>query len=340
VTRRRLAAAVASTGVLLAAWPALASPQRDLDGMGPSRAVTAERDAMALLERAAQAGRALTYTGTQYVASWREGSTESALVELNHDPLQGSVVVGAQEPVASVTSVLDPRMLSLLGQAYELEVVGPGRCAGRQAAVIEARRDGVVAGRFWVDSTSGLLLRREVFDSEGQRVRSSAFLDLTLSSQPPGAPQQVLTAVTGQERPAAAAVDRLRRQGWHVPETLPHGYRLFETRFDGVVLHLAYTDGLSTLSLFAQTGELGTEPMDGFSAEEVEGHPVWVHRAAPERVVWGGGGRVWTLVTDAPDETVVAAVAALPRDPAPSTGLLARLGRGLSRLGSMANPFS
>ena len=343
---RRLVAVLAGAGVLLTVLPARAAVDADLDAAPRSAAAARERDALALLSSAAQAGRQLTYTGTQYVASWRDRSSETSLVELHHDPALGSVVLGADEDAVSLRSasaVLDRRMVHLLGTAYDLEVTGPGRCTGRSASVVEARRDGVVAGRFWIDDSSGLLLRREVFNPAGRRIRSMAFVDLTLSAQeslPPAMSGAVMSAVTGTERPARSALDRLRRDGWHVPERLPFGMSLFETRFDGSVLHLAYTDGLSTLSLFAQGGELGSEPMDGFTPEQVEGRPVWVRRAAPERVVWSGGGRVWTLVSDAPDTVVRAVVTELPRDPAPDHGVLARLGRGLSRLGGMANPFS
>ena len=334
--RRRLLAAAVGTGVVLAAVPAVAA----VDAGRGAVSVTSEAAALALLERASQAGRRLTYSGTQYVTSWRGDTTSSAVVELHHDPSRGSVVTGADEHAAP-TSVLDPRMLTRLESAYALEVAGPGRCTGREAVVVDARRlDGSVAGRFWVDRDSGVLLRREVFDGGGHRVRSSAFVDLEIHGQSwTSSPLLSLAARGGAERPAPEAVQRLRGDGWHVPEELPEGFRLFETRREDEVLHLAYTDGLSTLSLFAQGGELGSEPMKGFSAEQVDGRPVWVRRAAPERVVWSGGDHVWTLVSDAPEDAVHAAVAALPRDPAPDTGLRARLGRGLSRLAGMLNPF-
>lgn len=334
--RRRLTAAAVGAGLMLAALPALAEVE---PGPDPSSAA-AEASAVALLERAVQAGRRLTYSGTQYVAHWRKDSTTSEIVELRHDPVRGSVMTGADGPAAP-TAVLDPRLLSRMAAEYSLEITGPGRCTGRAASIVDARRpDGQLAGRFWVDRASGVLLRREVFDTEGRRVRSSAFVDLDITAGArPSAPAFLVAARRGVERPAPEAVQRLRSRGWHVPEDLPQGFRLFETRRNGEVLHLAYTDGLSTLSLFAQGGELGSAPVDGFSAEQVEGRPVWVRRAAPERVVWSGGDRVWTLVSDAPEDAVRAAVAALPRDKAPDTGLSARLGRGLSRLGGMLNPF-
>lgn len=331
MTRRRLLCAAVGAGVVLAALPALAE-------VDPGRTSTqsAEAEALALLERAAQAGRRLSYSGTQYVASWRDGQSDSALVELSHDPATGSTVRGGE--AVSPTATLDPRMLTRLAASYALVVRGPGRCTGRSASVVEARRgDGQVSGRFWVDRDSGMLLRREVFDGAGQRVHSSAFVDLDVRATAATAPARPVRPAGA--RPTAAAVQRLRSEGWLVPEALPLGFRLFETRRTGDVLHLAYTDGLSTLSLFAQEGALGSAPMRGFRPGRLGGRPVWVRQAAPERVVWSGGGRVWTLVSDAPEAAVRAAVVALPRDPALDDGLRSRLGRGLGRLGGMLNPF-
>ncbi|MCW2680365.1 MAG: putative sigma regulatory protein MucB/RseB [Frankiales bacterium] len=333
MTRRRLLVVAVGAGVVLAGLPALATVDA-----GSAGAESSEAHALALLERAAQAGRRLSYTGTQYVASWRQDSSESALVELSHDPSTGSVVRSG-EPVSAIAT-LDPRMLARLSVSYALAVKGPGRCTGRAASIVEARRDdGRVAGRFWVDRETGMLLRREVFDQDGERVRSSAFVDLDVRPAAAAAPVPAMAVRTGGERPSEAAVERLRADGWLVPQVLPDRFRLFQTRRNGDVLHLAYTDGLSTLSLFAQEGELGSEPMEGFGTEHVDGRPVWVRRAAPERVVWAGAGRVWTLVSDAPEDAVLAAVAALPRDAAPDDGLRSRLSRGLGRLGGMLNPF-
>jgi sigma-E factor negative regulatory protein RseB len=344
VRRRRLLAAGVGAGVLLTAVPALAEVEPGA-GAAPTSAASGEAHALALLERAALAGRGLTYSGTQYATSWRTGSTSSALLELRHDPRHGSVltaVSGSEQDALRTpsTAVLDPRMLTRLVAAYALEVSGPGRCAGRTASVVDARRaDGQLAGRFWVDQDTGVLLRREVFDGDGRRVRSSAFVELDVADGSAPVQRVAPAAWSGRERPAPEAVARLREAGWHVPEDLPQGFRLFETRREDQVLHLAYTDGLSTLSLFAQDGQLGSSGMAGFTAEQVGGRPVWVRRSAPERVVWSGGDRVWTLVSDAPEDAVLAVVAALPRDAPADSSLPARLGRGLSRLAGMLNPF-
>ena len=66
---------------------------------------------------------------------------------------------------------------------------------------------------------------------------------------------------------------------------------------------------------------------------------MWVHAGVPERVVWSGGGAVWTLVSDAPADVVRDAVATLPRDREERDGVLTRLGRGLGRLASALSPF-
>ena len=337
----RLLVVLVGAGVLLGPPSTLASPGVQ-ESPGPRATVRPELDALALLEDAARAGRSLTYTGTQYVATWRGKESGAALVEVAHDATRGSVVTAppaAGDDSVPMTATLDPRLLDLLAASYDLVVAAPGRCMGRSTHVVEAARpDGTVAGRFWIDRDSGLLLRREVFDERGGRIRSSAFLDVEVASGPPTRDEPARPAAGGEP------LDRLRSDGWLVPADLPAGFRLFDSRLSspspgGQVLHLAYSDGLSTVSLFAQRGRLGTEPPAGFVAEQVGTRPVWVRHEAPERVVWSGEGRVWTLVSDAPPDAVMAAVGSLPRDAAPRAGLLARLGRGSARLAGMLNPF-
>lgn len=337
---RRLLVLAVGTGLLLAGVPGSAA-----DGPGAVSARADERAALTVLERAVRAGRGVGYRGTQHVVSWQD-ARRAALVDVSHRPGLGPVVrevrprASAAVP-ATATAVLDPRSVQLLAAAYDLALAGPGRCAGRTTSIVEARRAGALAGRFWVDDSSGLLLRREVYDSAGRAVRTSAFVDLQVH---PSRSRSVPDPAAPASAVAEVAED-LRAQGWQVPDGLPGGFRLFDARVSspgssGRVLHLAYSDGLSTTSLFAQTGRLGTAPPEGFEPAQVRGRPVWVRHEAPERVVWSGGGHVWTLVSDAPLRTVARAVAALPRDRAPDDGVRARLARGLSRLAGLLDPTS
>lgn len=345
--RHRLLVVLVGAGVVLGGLPAVAAP-------AATASTRPEQEALGLLESAARAGRVLTYSGTQYLATWR-GRDTAALVQVAHDPVDGPVVTPAAPAAASdplpITSAatLDPRLLGRLASTYDLVLLDADRCAGRPADVVEARRpQGAVAGRFWVDRLTGLLLRRDVFDEHGSRISSSAFLDVEVAGDAEAAgvgepaPQAGAagSGPGGSPEPLAEAASRLRAAGWEVPEALPLGFGLFDTRLESPspgqeVLHLAYSDGLSTVSLFAQPGQLGTEPPEGFTLESAGGRPVWKRHEAPERVVWSGNGRVWTLISDAPPAAVRTAVAALPRDPAPRTDLLARLGRGLTRLAGM-----
>jgi sigma-E factor negative regulatory protein RseB len=350
VSGRRLAALLVGLGLLLTATPGAAALPRTSEE-------DAESSALRLLEGAARASRTLTYSGTKYVAAWRSSGSSSSLVDVRHDPRRGlrlsvsPTAASGRDPVGEDALVLaatslDGALLRALDRAYDLRVAGPGRCTGREAHVVEARRPDdpdAVAGRFWLDRETGLLLRREVYDADGQRLRSSAFVDLETSGGGPLNPPAAERRGTGKGEPVGDRdLDRMRAGGWPLPEELPDGFVLFDARRQGGedgVLHLAFSDGLSTTSLFVQQGELGSTPPDGFTRGTVADQPVWVHDGAPERLVWAGAERVWTLVSDAPETAVSAAVAALPHAELPDDGVRARLARGLARLGSWLNPF-
>ncbi|MGB8650316.1 MAG: sigma-E factor regulatory protein RseB domain-containing protein [Mycobacteriales bacterium] len=337
----RLLVLVTGLGALMSGVPVLArvDPPTPADD-GPVAARSAP--ALALLQQAARAARTRAWSGTQQVVTMRDGKPVSTVLEVRHTPGTGSTVrvLSPASGAAAVADVLDDRLLGLLADHYDLRVGGRVRCAGYSARLVEALRPGrahAVAARFWLDTTTGLVLRRDVLDTTGDLARSSAFVDLQV--RPTAAVAQPLVAVvhpTG-EHLDGPALDALSDQGWPLPRLLPAGLELFEARMheggSGEVLQLSYSDGLSTLSLFVQPGVLPS----GLSA----GQPPGDRQGSPERVVWSGAGRTWTLVSDAPQEVVDAAVAALPHEqpPAAHDGVLARAWRGMSRVGAWLNPF-
>ena len=349
MSRLRLLLAIAGVGTLLAGVPA-GAVVRASPGPTPGGGAGEER-ALRLLGAAATAARSLSYSGTQYVSTWRADAATSHVADIRHTPGSGSVVsvrpTAGNAGTESVTlaSDLDMRLLRLLAEHYVLDVAGEETWTGRTARVVDVKRpgvdgDGAVAGRFWLDGQTSLVLRREVFDREGHLVRSSAYASLTVSPSY----AKLARSTLAPQRLSPGEVEQLRADGWPIPAALPGDLELYDAKLkahDGKdVLHLSYSDGLSTLSLFAQRGRLGSKPVAGFAKQRIGRAAVWVRSSpSPQRVVWGGSGRVFTVLTDAPPDAVRAVVQALPHDRAPKTGVLARLARGIARLGSWLNPF-
>ena len=69
----------------------------------------------------------------------------------------------------------------------------------------------------------------------------------------------------------------------------------------------------------------------------MDGHAVFVAEPDQRSLTWSGRGMVYTVMVDAPAQTVDAVVGALPHD-APA-GFWKRMSRGMVRLASWANPF-
>jgi sigma-E factor negative regulatory protein RseB len=361
--RRALVPVTGAAAVLLASAAVVAllvsppdtAPRPAADATTPSRD-GAEPDidprARALLERAAAAPASTPYHGVQFVSAWTTAGTTSEVVDVDHDPVRGTTVRSdgtSREPARSVTllaagapSIAGGGVVGLLEQHYSLSVVGSAVVAGRPVDVIAARRpdaspaDHDVA-RFWLDRASGLVLRREVYDRRGRTTRASAFVEVTVgqASVTDSAAGTAWTATLDR-----ASLARLRRHGWHCPAALPGSLTLVDARRGGEqdIVHLSYSDGIASVSVFEQRGRLDEDGLAGHRQQAADGHAVWVRGEVPRRVVWSSGGTVYTVVADAPERTVDAVVAALPHS-APGDGPLGRLGRGLDRVASWFNPF-
>ena len=274
------------------------------------------------------------------------------------------------EGVLGVTAPL----IRLLKSHYLVAYAGTGSADNRTAQVVEAwRADGSIAARFWLDDATKLPLEREVFDTATHVIGQDVFIDVSFTapgglgaaaaggkassvvppgdSRAPGASPQRAAAASASARVSAdpqgpwtdpfsrRQLLALRDGGWQVPAELPGGLSLFTgatTQADtGAVLDLGYSDGLSMVSVFEQRGKLPAR-LAGWRKTKTGGHVVF---ALPDQrtLTWAGHGMVFTMVADAPSQTVDAVVGALPHDG--PTGFWKRMSRGLVRVASWVNPF-
>ena len=319
-------------------------------------------EALAMLRTAESAARTTPFEGTQFITAWsRSGTATTSLVNVEHVPDQGTRIRvqsttgsmpdgggqifeadDSQQATSGLTGYT-PKMLDLLARDYTVVRAGDGEVCGRATTVIEARRaDGSAAGRFYIDKQTGLMLRRELLDDQGREVNLAVFTEFR-SSIPrarfvtTAAPQTIETPWTHEL--VGADLGALKTKGWPVPSALPGGLTLYDARQldgSGPVVHLSYSDGLSVVSVFVERGTLDASSVAGWRKATRGGRDVYVRDTVQQRVMWESQGYVYTVFADAPPPVVDTAVAALPHG---GTGFWRRLGRGLGRLASWANPF-
>jgi sigma-E factor negative regulatory protein RseB len=375
---RVLVAVAAGFGVWLGGVPAYACV---LPPPGPG-----ESSAAGLLIQAMRAATDTAYSGVQWMTASDAGSMTTVLFDVSHVPGQGSTVAPVQTSLTGGHGAFDPASarggpadtsrggrpstaaeVALLESHYTLAVAGAGDVAGRPARVVEARRSAgeqrSVAGRWWVDRATGLVLRTEVFTPAGRLVRSSGYVTVTIGGQArprPGGSLALRSPAHPGPGPAAGVsrpepvpspwkpapprvVQRLRSHGFVMPKHLGRGFVRYDVRAKrtqhGPVVHLSYSDGLSTVSVFEQSGRLEPDRLSGFARTRIAGTDVWQHGRIPRRVVWSADGTVYTLVTDGPTAAVGTAVRTLPHHSA-GDGVLDRIQHGFVRIGSWLNPFS
>jgi sigma-E factor negative regulatory protein RseB len=320
-------------------------------GALPARSGPARSLGLRLLGEAAAACQNLAYQGVQVAASMSPAGRRISVVDVWHrrdrqaliqvaDTGSGPGSDGPEEQDPAPVLDMTPQMVVLLGANYEVTISGAGLADGRPAQVVVVRRaDGEMAARFWLDNATKLPLRRQVFDTHARMVSDDAFIDLKLGANAAaGAPA---AGARPPSRPlSAAALAKLRARGWPLPGPLPEQLTEFEASqtvtASGAVVELAYSDGLSVVSLFVQRGHLPAE-LSGWSEVALRGQHVYAADPDDSSVAWSSGGFVYTLVADAPAQTVDQVIAALPHDASP--GLVGRLILGLRRLIRWADPF-
>ncbi|WP_245667444.1 MucB/RseB C-terminal domain-containing protein [Actinomadura macra] len=331
---------------------------------GPARGTRGDPGAVGLLRAAADAARRVPYEGRRFLTTWNRTRSATSEVGVAHRPGEGARYVSAAgtegyrpDSAAGETAGFTAGTLSLLTRNYSVVRAADASVCGRRARVVEARRaDGSTAGRFWLDSETGLMLRRELVDATGRRVVASGFTEIDLGvpsggrfllrAAPPArgadradpdmtnAPAAALTP--WEERLDRSQLAALREDGWPVPKSLPGRLTLYEARRDNGTVHLSYSDGLAAVSVFVQRGSLDETRLAGWQKSARRGRTVFRREALRRWAVSAENGYVYTVLTDVPQSTAEAVALNLPRG---GTPFWTRVARGARRLGSVVNPF-
>jgi hypothetical protein len=325
--------------------------------------VSQKVEGMRLLDGAADASLSTSYHGTEQVSQSSVDGSVKTVSQVWHQGGGLTVVEtsGTARPAAAPVSNSDPvsgspegvfgvtkSLVALLGKHYVAVDRGGGTAVGRKATVVDLYRfDGSLAARYWLDKRTEVPLRRELFDTADGVISQDSFVQVKFGALavPPraGATAQSPAAEPPVAQPAwvAAAPARflasLAGEGWQVPGSLPGGLPLYAAAStktaSGEVVDLEYSDGLYVVSLFAQRGTLAAK-MPGWRRVSVGGQQAFV---SGHSVTWAVPGFVYTVIGDAPPQTVTQVVEALPRDSSP--GVLDRLGRGFMRIARVIDPF-
>jgi len=322
-------------------------------------AASQEAYAMRLLDLAATAGQDTSYQGVEETSQSGVGGVVTVVSQVWHQG-GGLTLVQTESGATPVVSYntgdrtpagvfgVTSAQVSLLGKHYVAAYRGTGAASGRTTAIIEVYRfDGSLAARFWLDTRTLVPLRREDFDTADKLVSDEQFTSVKFGplTSPPAATVTEGPALATSPASAwvaagspATLVSSLTKAGARLPGTLLAGLPLYAAASSGAgtgqVTDLEYSDGLSVISLFVQRGTLAAS-MVGWQPLSLDGDRVYV---SGHSVTWAGRGEVYTMIADAPPQTVAEAVAALPGGGQP--GLADRLGRGFDRLAHLVDPFA
>jgi len=320
----------------------------------------------AVLHKAQWATAQVPYSGVQQIVAPRDDQTTdqttAADVSVDFAPgtgsqvavraLDGTLTGSGTVPTPAASRIAASNQISTLSRAYKLTGVAGGTVLGRPVVRIEAWRRAPAANQpsaiWWVDTATGLVLRQQLFDDTGRLVLSARYTSLAI-----GANTAALAAQTQPQRPVGTPVTLLTRplttplttatfttasagelssHGWFCQSELA-GLQLVRLSADAPaepgVLHMVYTDGLSTVSVFERRGRLADTP-----AASTWDPTLGAYRtdAMVNTATWQSGGAVFSVATDGPTGLRDTVVAALPHDQSDDRTTIGRIQAGWSRI--------
>ncbi len=184
-------------------------------------------------------------------------------------PDKRSVLVEQWDDGLTLFSTL-PTSEPQFGSEYDVLLVREERVAGRRAMLVAVRpHDGYRYGhRIWLDQETAFPLRTELVGGDGALLEQLKFADISLNAEISAEslkPSFDLQSFTWYPEPAQADVATMESD-W-ISDDLPQGFRLVSAAQETLrgtetpVVHLMYSDGLATVSVFvAEPGDDQTLP--------------------------------------------------------------------------------
>jgi len=286
----------------------------------------AAHDPVALLERMAEASHLLNYDGVFVYRraggsdsmriihrSSREGGAERLMSlsgesrEVIRDargmrcylPGAGQMLLLREFPRPLMPTEIT-RPWAQFGEFYTFNLEGEDRIAGRSARIVTVtpKTPDRYGFRLWTDIATGLLLRSDLMNSEGVVLEQVEFLSLELPEHIPDALLEPAGVPGGAQYEAVHAVEggagEAHALEWQA-DWLPAGFRLERAQRlthgsgDPAFQHLAFSDGLTVLSVFVEATGHAPSAALGFSvlgatvafSTRVDGYTVTVVGEAP-----------------------------------------------------------
>jgi hypothetical protein len=302
--------------------------------------------AQAVMQKAANARDSVSYSGHQSFLAYRAGRAIVAQVDVDARAHQGTQVRVNSErgqqllrgftPALISSRVVDEELLDLLERNYHLSGTSGANVAGRSASVVTAtgERSTSPAARWWIDDTTGIVLWQETYDRNGSVNLSFGFTAVSVNPEesilehlpPKLAVPRTSTSLT------LSSAGELKASGWSCGRKLA-GLSLVRIRSDRAnnpdIVHLVYSDGLKTVSVFQQRGELSAAPKGSQWDSALGAH---VRRGASNVATWQSAEMVFTVVTDGSTILLAEAVESLPHVRAVPQTTLDRIEAGWARI--------
>jgi sigma-E factor negative regulatory protein RseB len=191
-----------------------------------------------------------------------------------------------------------PENLDKLVDLYTINQLGGERIAGRETSVLKVQpKDDYRYGyKYWLDNGTGVLLKCDLLDENGEIVEQMMYTFFKDHTKVPvsafsipeleGYERQVLNKDSG--KPADT--------GWHVAD-IPDGFMLTQSSVRsseaGESLHLLYSDGLASVSVFVESSKDSPHRLTGASkmgalnvyGKQLDGTQIIVMGEVPEATV-------------------------------------------------------